>query len=134
MIIDALLMMADAQGSTVSAASTDYIDTLKAGDSYDGAWFVVRIDTAVTASGGATVTFDLRTDASSGFGTDTVLVSTGAIPKATLVAGYTFAVKIPKGAARYLRGYATIATGPLLTGKWDMFIAKDVDLELISQV
>lgn len=129
MFIDATTMMADAQESTVTAASSSYIDTLAAGDSYEGAWFVVRIDTACTTGDSATVKFELETDTASGFATNKkTLAGFGAIAAATLVKGYTLAVRIPPGAYRYLRGYTTVAVGSLLTGKWDMMIVKDKDL------
>lgn len=129
MLIDKLLVLADAQESTASVASTDYIDTLAIGDIAKGPYFVVRIDTAVTASGSATVDFALQSDSASGFATALVTnVSTGAIGKASLTAGKTYAIRIPAGVKRYVRGYATVATGPLLTGKWDMFIAMDVPI------
>ena len=128
MIIDKLLVMADAQESTNSAASTDTIDTVAVGDIVKGLYFVVRIDTAVTASGSATVNFILQGDSDSAFGSPVTVVSTGAIAKASLTAGKTYAIRIPAGAERYLRGYATITADPLLTGKWDMFIAMDVPI------
>lgn len=134
MFIDATTRVGNAQTLTSSGASTDYIDTKHSGDSYEGAWFVVVVTTAFTRSAGAlTATFDLRTDASSGFGTDTVLVSTGAIAKASLTAGATFAIRIPAGALRYLRGYSTVST-TADAGAASMFIAKDVDLKMVSQV
>lgn len=129
MFIDATLILSDAQAITVSGASTNYIDTLKAGpEAYVSAWALVIIKTAVTAAGSATVTFDIQHDSDSAFGTATTLVSSGAIAKATLVAGYTFAVRLPRGTTkRYLRGYATIASGPLTAGAWDIKIVQDVD-------
>jgi hypothetical protein len=129
MYIDATLVLSDAQAITVSGASTSYIDTLSAGpEAYVGAWMIVIITTACTAAGAATVTFDLRHDAATSFATDAVLVSSGAIGKATLVAGYTFAVRLPRAnCLRYVRGYATIATGPLTAGAWDIKIVSDVD-------
>ena len=129
MYIDRSLVLADAQAITTSGASTNYIDTLAAGNAYKAPWFIVLIKTAVTASGSATVTFDLRHDTDPAFGTETVLISSGAVAKATLVAGYfALKVQVPLGAKRYLRGYATIASGPLLTGAWDMKIVEDVDV------
>lgn len=128
MFLDDLLKLADAQESTASVASTSYVDTIAKGDSYEGAFFYVRIDTAVTASGSATVDFALQTDDTSTFPSATTLVSTGAVAKATLISGKSYKIRIPAGAERYLRGYATVATGPLLTGKWDMYIVKDVDI------
>ena len=129
MYLDDLLKLADAQVSTVTAASTSYIDTLAAGDSYEGAWLYIRIDTAVTASGSATVDFALQTDDDSTFPSATTLISSGAIAKASLIIGKEIKLRIPPGAQRYLRGYVTVASGPLLLGKWDMFIVKDVDIQ-----
>lgn len=134
MILDDYLKLADAQESTASVASTNVVDTLAKGDvnasSQSGAYLFVRIDTAVTAAGAATVEFQLQTSASEDFtgGADT-LVSTAAVGKADLVAGKTFKLPVPVGALRYIRGYAVVSTGPLTAGKWDMFIAKDVDID-----
>lgn len=132
MYIDKALVLADSQALTVSGASTNYIDVLAPGAAYVAPFFIVLIKTAVTAAGAATVTFDLRGDSDPAFGTDTVVVSSGAIGKATLIAGY-FAMKVRLPVDRrfrYYRGYATIATGPLLTGAWDMKIVEDVDVLL----
>lgn len=132
MYIDKALILADSQSLTVSGASTNYIDTLAAGAAYDAPFFVVLIKTTCTAAGAATVTFDLRSDTTSSFATEVVVISTGAIAVATLVAGY-FAIKvrIPVDHRRQmLRGYVTIATGPLTAGAWDMKIVQDVDVLL----
>jgi hypothetical protein len=130
MYLDDLLKLADAQESTATVASTSYIDTLAKGDSYEGAWLYIRIDTAVDSAGGAgTVNFALETDSDSGFATNLkTLVSTGVIAEATLIKGYEAKVRIPPGALRYLRGYVTIAGEALTAGKWDMYIVKDVDI------
>ena len=128
MILDDLLKLADAQESTVSTASTSYVDTIAKGDSYEGAWLYVRIDTACTSAGATTVDFALQTDDNTSFSSATTLVSTGATAKASLTSGKEFALRIPAGAERYIRGYVTVATGPLLAGKWDMFIVKDVNI------
>ena len=126
MYIDNSLVLSSAQSSTVSAASTNYIDTLAAGDAYDNVWFVALITTVI--SGGTSIAFDLRTDSSSAFGSEVVLFSTGAIVVATLKAGYFAArVKCPLGKKRYLRGYATIV-GPINSGAWSMFLTPDVDV------
>lgn len=134
MLVDKSLLMADEQSSTVSAASTSYIDTLQNsgnkyinfGDADKMPWFFVEITTAVT--GGTSVAFSLQTDTSSGFATAlATLWSSGAIAVASLTAGYRLAVRIPKGVKRYLRGYATIV-GPITTGAWSMGIAMDVPI------
>ncbi len=125
MFIDNNLLLADSQASTVSVASTNYIDTLAAGDGItDGAWFVVLIKTA--ASGGTSIAFDLRTDSASTFPTDTVLFSTGAIAVASLTANtFVAKVRIPIGAKRYLRGYATMVGNPAST-TYSMMIVEDI--------
>jgi hypothetical protein len=124
MFIDNNLVLADSQSLTVSGASSNYIDTLAAGDGItDGAWFFVLIKTAVT--GGTSVEFDLQTDSDPAFGTAVVLFSTGAIVVASLTANtYIAKVRIPLGAKRYIRGYVTIV-GPISTGSWDMKIVED---------
>lgn len=131
MFIDYNLILADGQASTVSAASTNYIDTLAAGDAItDGAWFIVIIKTA--AVGGTSIAFDLRTDSSSAFGTETVLFSSGAIAVASLTANTTVVkTRIPLGAKRYLRGYATMVGNPAST-TYDMKIVKDVNRDVNS--
>ena len=135
MFIDAQLLVADAQSSTVTAASTSYIDTtvgggskyILFGDANKMPYFFVTITTAVT--GGTSVAFALQTCAEATFSSPTVLYSTGAVAVADLVAGKMYAVRIPKGVLRYLRGYATIV-GPITTGAWSMGISLDVDLNL----
>jgi hypothetical protein len=128
MIIDKNLVMADAQAVTTDAATTDYIDTLAAGIAYGTeCWLEVLVDTAATASGAATVVFTLQGDSSSAFGSAVTLVASGAIAKTTLIAGYRpLVVKIPLGCPRYIRGYHTIATGPLTAGKFDWRVVLDV--------
>jgi hypothetical protein len=130
MIIDRSLLLMDSVSVTASQASTNYIDTLKAGPSaYVGSWMVVTVETTFTTC--TSMTFDLRHDASSSFGTDTVLVSSGAVLVASLAKGYTFAVRIPfQNTLRYLRGYVTVAGSNAAAGALSMFIAKDVDLLL----
>ena len=131
MFLDDLLKLADAQESTVSVASTSYIDTLAAGDSYEGAWFYARVDTAFTdGAGSPTATFSVQTG--DAITCDTTLVSSTALLSASLTAGAEVKLRIPPGAKRYIRGYVTVADGTeakrFSAGKWDMFIVKDVDM------
>ncbi len=132
MLLDIRARFADAQETTVSAASTDVIDTVAAGDSYEGAWFVSRIDTATTSGGSATVTFQLQTAATEDFTGDTAatLIASTAFPVADLTAGKYYAARIPPGAKRYLRAYQVIATADLTAGKFDHFITNDIDVEI----
>jgi hypothetical protein len=136
MLIDASLLLADAQSSTVSAASTSHIDTTVGGGSkyvlYGEAnvmpFFFVNITTAVT--GGTSVAFSLQTDIVNTFDSALeTLYSSGAIAVANLVKGYQLAVRIPKGIKRYVRGYVTI-DGPITTGAWTMGFALDIDKNL----
>lgn len=126
MFIDYNLVLSDTQSLTVSGASTNYIDTLAAGDAIDNdLWFLVLIKTAVANV--TSIAFDLRTDSQSSFGTETVLFSTGAVLLAALTANtYIAKIRVPIGAKRYLRGYATIVGGgSTTTGSWDMKFVKD---------
>jgi hypothetical protein len=89
-----------ASGAT---ASTDYIDTLAAGDAIKGAVLKI-VSTAIMAGTGTTLTCALTTDSDSAFGTETTLFSTGAIAKASTAANTVLAqVVIPVGVKRYLR-------------------------------
>ena len=126
MIIDLLTKVSDEQAVTVTAPSTDYIDTIAAGDSYEGFWLLFNVNVLATAGGAATLTVELETDDNTGFASATVLVSSGAIPVASLVAGYQYAIRVPAGAERYLRVNYTVATGPLTAGNFSAAVVKDV--------
>lgn len=133
MIIDALLTFADAQTGTTSAASTDYVDTISAGDAIGNeAWLVVRVDTAFTTNTTVpTFTFQLQTSPATNFtdsGTAT-LVQSAAFLASQLTAGKHWLVKIPVNTLRYLRVYKVVSTNTgadyVTAGKWDAFIVKD---------
>ena len=140
MFLDDLLKLADAQESTVSVASTSYIDTLAAGDSYEGAWMYVRVDTAFTAGAGEPHgKWSIETSETTDFAGTTVLASSDTYLAAELTAGKEIKIRIPAGARQYLRGYFTARAGlygetaiadvdKFGSGKWDIFIVKDVDL------
>jgi DhnA family fructose-bisphosphate aldolase class Ia len=129
MIIDKQLTVSLAQAVTSSAASTDYIDQGAAGNAIGKELFlVVRVDTTATASGSATVNFQVESDSDSGFATAKVVnFDSGAIGKAALVAGVEIVkIKLPIGLKRYVRVYYTVGTGPLTAGKFDAFLTFDV--------
>ena len=131
MIIDNFLKMADAitvGSSTAAVITTDYIDTVAAGDDYAGCFIVNHAETAIlSGTADATVNFSLQhadTTAATAF---TTLVSSGEIDDALVVAGYMSKLRIPTGAKRYLRG--AITTSEVTTsGTVSVFIAKDVDV------
>lgn len=120
MILDKGNLVSSAQAVTSSAGSTDVIDLSQARAIGDGEEleFFVNVDTAATAAGAATVTFQVQTDDNSAFSSPTTVIQTDAIPKATLVAGYQIKISLPVGATpeRYLRLYYSVATGPLTAG------------------
>ena len=94
-------------------------------------YLVIQVDTAVTSSGNATVSFELVSDAQAAIETDgtaTVHFATAAIPKATLVAGYTVAaVALPLGSyERYLGLIANVGTAAASAGKVNAFLTHDV--------
>jgi len=120
MMLDNFNMFADAVAVTVSAQVGDVIDLgvdrdIGVGDPLE---LFLAVDTLFTADGAGTLTIALQTDNDEAFGTPTTLFTTAAIGKATLVAGYELAkIKVPMTTERYLRIYATVATGPMTAGK-----------------
>lgn len=135
MFIDYLATFSDAQNSTVSAASTNVVDTVAAGDAYVGAWFVTRVDTAfTTATAVPTFTFQLQTAATEDFSgaTPLTLVQSAAYLASQLTAGKYWAARIPPGVKRYLRGYKVVSTNTganyVTAAVYDMFIVQDIAL------
>lgn len=127
---DAQLEFSVAQAVTSSAASTNYIDTSAAADMVGRpVYLVVRVGTAATASGAATVTFDLRTDSDPAFGSEVTLFSSGAIAKTSLTANtWVIRMALPLGTKQYIRLYYTVATGPLTAGTFDAFLTTQIDV------
>lgn len=91
-------------------------------------YLVITIKTAVTSAGAATVDFRLRTDSNANLTTAPVdLVSSGAIAKATLVAGYQVKLKIPNAAYKEFIGVdANIGTAVLTAGAFEAEFMKDI--------
>lgn len=136
MLRDAQWVLSDAQAVTTAAAtaSTNVYDTRGPAPADLGIgeelWLVASVNTTVTASGGAAnVTVAIQTDDNESFNSATTLFSSGAIAKATLVAGYRiFARKVPPGCERYIRALITPDTNDLTTGKFDIYLTRNVDL------
>lgn len=135
MLTDALLALSAAQAVTASAVSTNTID-LGAGPRDLGPgkqlFATFNVEEAVTASGAATVNFEIISSAAANLGSATILTQTGPIGKAELTLGKAFSV--PLGAAilaaqskgqRYLGVNYTVATGPLTAGKFSCNITMD---------
>jgi len=132
MIFDAQNLFSDAQAITASTVSTNVIDFGASGKPVGAAAAIRKdlgrgkkvdlrlqmVETAL-ASGAATLTVDLQTDDNEAFSSPRVAWTSGAIPKASLVAGYVFPLEFfPRGAdERFARLSYTVATGPLTAGK-----------------
>lgn len=129
MIIDKELELSSAQAVTVTAASTNVFDfgPQARSESNGGQLFAtVRVGTACTASGSATLTIAFQSSIDEGFSSPIIKFSSIAIPKASLTADTeVFKFAIPKGMERYGRIYYTVATGPLTAGTLDAFITLD---------
>lgn len=137
MLLDNNLEFADATSlSTAGAATVNLGDVVDLGGvSQDVGvgeplYLMVQVDTAVTSTGSATVTFQLVSDSRdtiSTTGAATVHYASAAIPVATLVAGYNAVqVALPVGTyERYLGIQTVIGTAALSTGKVNAFLTKD---------
>ena len=128
MLLDKENILSDAQAVTVTAASTNYIDTQntvnRIGKPLE---LFAKIPTAFTAGGAATMVIAIREDATDAMaGSPAVVVQTAPIAVADLVAGAKIAMpQLPKKTLRYLDAYFTIATGPMLTGAIDIGMVVD---------
>lgn len=117
MLFDAKLLMSNAQAITASAASTDIIDR---GDSKDvgrGGDIPLVIQVVESFNTLTSLTIDLQTDDSSGFGAARSLYQI-VVPLADLKLGYqTPVITLPQKTKRYLRvNYTVTGTAPT-TGK-----------------
>jgi hypothetical protein len=116
---------------TVTAISANVLDLrstntvgptlVDEGIQYQDLWLIVQCDqsAAFAAAGAATLTITLESDSTANLATTpAVHYSTAAIPKATLVQGYTAVrVVVPSGDyQRYVGTRYTVATGPFTAG------------------
>ena len=137
MILDELLEFVDATAiatATGAALAGDVIDLGAVPQDFGhgkAMYWVVNISTAVTSGAGATVQFKLMSDAAAAINpaTGTVHVDTGAIAKATLVAGYMRVYPMPLGVGnvyeRYLGVTTTVGTAVLTAGAFNSFLTYD---------
>ena len=113
---------ATGQTITATANSTNVVDLSLARDVGEGEDLYVQftVGTAFTAGGSATLTPTIVVSAADSLTTPTTIATAGTIAVATLVAGYSFAVRLnPQIASlglRYLGAIYTVATGPMTAG------------------
>ena len=142
MIQDKYLQLSETQALLDTGASTNYIDTLAAGDAISpGARIKVRIATAYVDAGGGTIIMKLETDTDSGFATNlktlvvgpTITIAAGAAAAGGAVGVVLLDAVIPPMASRYLRVYGTFSAA-MDAGAIDAEIvldtAKTVDKQL----
>lgn len=120
MILDAQLLLSDSTALTVTANSANVVDLISTADisrSYVGFRARAQVDVTFTAAGAATLQTQLVTSAAAALTSPTILFDTGAVAKATLVAGYiVMDVVIPQTTQRFLGIIYTVATGPMTAG------------------
>ncbi len=144
MILDDRLEFCDATALNTGAAGSyligDVVDLGAAnatapyggdGNSEQGLFCCIQVDTAVTSAGAATVAFALCSDAQAAIavdGSQTIHFTTAAIGKATLIAGYQVcAIQLPQGTyERYLGIVQTTGTAALTAGKVNAFLTNIV--------
>jgi len=117
MILDKQALFSDSQAITASAASTNVIDSSTDKISFGTPVEVLtQVDIAFATL--STLTIDLQTSVDEAFTSPVTLDTTGAIPVASLVAGYRVKQKfLPKGNLGYLRKYYTVAGSNATAGK-----------------
>lgn len=139
MIIDTRLEFCEATALNTGGAGTYLIGNVIDLGSDPGAAFVGNSDdlylfmfvqTTATSGDAATGQFTLASDAQAAIATDGSAsghFATGAIPKATLVAGYQVcAVELPRGTyERYLGILQTTGTAAFTAGKVSAFLTND---------
>ena len=132
MIMDERTEFCDATALNTGAAGTyligDVYDTGNDGiNDVEDLYLVIQVSTTATSGGAATGQFHLASDAAAAIATDgsaTYHFSTGAIPVATLVAGYyACKVELPKGTyERYLGILQTTGTAAFTAGAVNAFL------------
>lgn len=139
MFLDKQNEFSDAQAVTVTALSTNVIDTLPmtgnpnatqdlSANGGVGPFVMFSVPTAFTAGGAATLTITIESDSTANLATSPTVHWTSAdIPVASLIAGYQFFVPLPIGQVeRYLGVRYTVGTGPMTAGAIDAAVVRDI--------
>jgi Bbp16-like protein len=153
MLVDQDLLFSNSQALTATAVSTNLIDLAPLGVPFNGGtnlgraigygeelYIFVSVEVAMTDAGSdTTVTVDLQTDDSAGFGSPTTVATLGVIP-AIQAAGTRFFFRMPIGVGnpltgvlpyeRFIRLNYTMTNGNLSTGTFSAGIVKDTDTQM----
>lgn len=135
MLLDKQLIVSDAQVVTVTAVSTDAIDTGGSNPVRNVGWgeemrMIVQVNATVLAAGAATVTFELIQADNAALTTNVeVLIASAPIGKAALTAGgaIPFDVVLPANSRRFIGMRYTVGTGPLTAGAFTAALVHDSD-------
>ena len=136
MILDELTEFCDATSGAINIGNAIIGDVIDLGatptlcdiGAGEPVYLVIQVDTNFAGASG-TVQFQLCSDSTANLATSkTVHLDTGAIPVATLVAGYTKVMALPVEASyeRYLGLWETVATANMSAGKINAFLTHDV--------
>jgi len=129
-IADALALGTSGTGRQLVGDQIDLGDAVRdVGTGYP-LYVVIQVDTAVTSGGNATVDFEIVSDNAAAIAVDgsaTNHASTGAIAKATLVAGYKTVIALPQGNdyEQFLGVVANVGTAALTAGKVNVFLTQE---------
>lgn len=139
MIIDNSLVFSSAQalavaaGTTYSTNSVDQDPTTAVAapvnlDAYVAPFLFVRVATAFTSGGAATLQVTLETDNDPAFGTATIVMSSPVYALAALTAKAVLVKnRLPSGLKRYLRVGYVVGTATTTAGACDAMIVHDID-------
>lgn len=119
MITDKQLTLSDGQAITATADSTNIINAGQAGvNNGEPVELLLQVEDNFTAAGAATLTVSMVTATDEAFTSPVTLLTTAAIPKATLVRGYQLPLSfLPANMLQYTKLVYTVATGPMTAGK-----------------
>ena len=129
-IADAVALSTSATGRALVGSQIDLGTVTRDIGAGSQLYVVIQVDTAVTSGGAATVDFELVSDAQVAIavdGTATVHAATGAIAKATLVAGHDVVIALPMGGTyeRFLGVVQNVGTAALTAGKVNVFLTQE---------
>jgi hypothetical protein len=130
MILDALALFSESQEITnASAAGTDHIDTLAAGQSVaPGSRLRVAVPIAFVSGDGATLQVSLQSDDNANFSSPQTHFITDAALAAALTQGTVLIdIQMPIGLQRYIRVYYTLAVGTFSAGALDAGVVLDTN-------